>query len=76
MRPFPARAFPDAGSYRCGVLPAARRFAPALTAVNADADLPAHAAQPAAGSAYARNVEKEMAAKVGKLPEKVTFAAV
>ena len=41
MRPFPARAFPDAGSYRCGVLPAARRFAPALTAVNADADLPA-----------------------------------
>ena len=51
MRPFPARAFPDAGSCRCGVLPAERRFAAALTAVNADADLTARAAQPAAGSA-------------------------
>ena len=51
MRPSPARAFPDAGSCRCGVLPAERRFAPVLTAVNADADLTARAAQPAAGSA-------------------------
>ena len=51
MRPSPARAFPDTGSCRCGVLPAERRFAPALTTVNADADLTARAAQPAAGSA-------------------------